>query len=129
MPECRRVLCSVKEVEPGIGRDGERREHVLPAAQLGCGSNKASHPGNFRGFIVEFITTYVLPPIFLGFLVSLGIIGVRNLKLRMSGGKSAESAPSGPDGPKVSKARENKRVCANGHAKAGNQKFCDECGR
>ena len=104
---------------------------MLPAAQLGLsGSNKASQSGNFRGFSVEFITTYVLPPIFLGFLVSLGIIGFRNLKLRMSGGKSVESAPSGPDGPKVSKAaRENKRVCANGHAKAGNQKFCDECGQ
>jgi len=48
---------------------------------------------------VEFITTYVLPPIFLGFLVSLGIIGFRNLRQRMSGGKSAESAPSRPDGP------------------------------
>jgi hypothetical protein len=79
---------------------------------------------------VEFITTYVLPPIFLGFLVSLGIIGFRNLKLRMGGGKSVESAPCRPDGPKVSKAeRESKRVCANGHAKAGNQKFCDKCGQ
>ena len=58
---------------------------------------------------MEFITTYVLPPIFLGFLVSLGIIGVQNLRQRMSGGKS--------------------RVCVNGHAKADNQKFCDKCGQ
>jgi hypothetical protein len=79
---------------------------------------------------VEFITTYVLPPIFLGFLVSLGIIGVRNLKQRMSGSKSVESAPSRPVVPKVPEAaRENKRVCANGHAKAGSQKLCDECGQ
>jgi hypothetical protein len=79
---------------------------------------------------VEFITTYVLPPIFLGFLVSLGIIGFRNLWQRMSGGKSVESAPCRPDGPEVRKvARENKRVCANGHAKADNQKFCDKCGQ
>jgi hypothetical protein len=57
---------------------------ALPAAQLGY---KASRSGNFRGFSVEFITTYVLPPIFLGFLVSLGIIGFQNLRQRMSGGK------------------------------------------
>ncbi len=79
---------------------------------------------------MEFITTYVLPPIFLGFLVSLGIIGFRNLWQRMSGGKSAESAPSRADGPKVRKAaRENKRVCANGHAIADTRKFCDKCGQ
>jgi hypothetical protein len=79
---------------------------------------------------VEFITLYVLPPILLGFLVALGIIGVRNLKQRMSGGKTLESAPSRPIAPKVPKAaRGNKRVCANGHEKVGNQKFCDECGQ
>jgi hypothetical protein len=78
---------------------------------------------------VEFITLYVLPPILLGFLVALGIIGVRNLKQRMSGGgKSVESASRRPIAPKVPKAaRQNKRVCANGHAKPGNQKLCDHC--
>ncbi len=79
---------------------------------------------------MEFITTYVLPPIFLGFLVSLLIIGFQNLKKRMGDGKSVESAPSRPAMPEVTEAaRKNKRVCANGHAKAGSQKFCDECGQ
>ena len=79
---------------------------------------------------MEFITLYVLPPILLGFLVALGIIGVRNLKQRMSRGKTVESAPSRPIAPKVPKAaRESKRVCANGHVKAGNQKFCNKCGQ
>jgi hypothetical protein len=73
--------------------------YALPAAKLGYWSNTASRSGNFGGLSVEFITTYVLPPIFLGFLVSLGIIGFRNLRQRMSGGKSAESAPSRPDEP------------------------------
>ena len=79
---------------------------------------------------MEFITLYVLPPIVLGFVVALGIIGVQKLRQRMSGDKSVESAPSRLVGPKVPKAaRENERVCANGHTKAGNRKFCAECGQ
>lgn len=62
---------------------------------------------------MEFITLYVLPPIVLGFVVALGIIGVQKLKQRMSGNKSVE----------------NERVCANGHPKSGNRKFCAKCGQ
>ena len=78
---------------------------------------------------MEFITTYVLPPILLGFLVWLLIIGFQNLKRRMSDGKSVQ-APTRTSAPAVRKAaREHKRVCANGHGKADGQKICDECGQ
>lgn len=79
---------------------------------------------------MEFIAAYVLPPILLGFLVALVIVGVRNLTQRMRVRKSIESAPSRPAGPKAPEAaRENQRVCVNGHPKAGKQKVCDECGQ
>ena len=79
---------------------------------------------------MEFITTYVLPPIFLGFLVALIIVGVQHLMRRMGKGRSVDSAPTRPAVPPDPKsAKGRKRVCANGHAKAGGQKFCDECGQ
>ena len=78
---------------------------------------------------MEFITTYVLPPILLGFLVSLLIIGFQHLKRRMSAGKSVQEETRTSDPAVRTAARAGNRVCANGHAKAGGQKFCDECGQ